>query len=235
MDRLRGAAYRRRADVTVANGTWGAIMRKTSRRLHSRVAIHLALAGLLGLAMPAAAGTGGANVTGTQTVSGDFLPGGRVTYTIVLTNSGAADQPDNPGVEFAEVVMWPVRFVSIAATSGSGRFVTGKPSMVFWDGAIPAGGSVTLTLSEQIEQDPRYVGVISRQGTIYFDSDGNGTNDSVAYTDDPTVPGPSDPTVFTIRNPRDFASVPGLSDWSALLLVLGLAGIGSLCGRRLTP
>ena len=38
-----------------------------------------------------------ATLTATKTVTGPFYPGGNVTYTVVLTNTGPATQPDNPG------------------------------------------------------------------------------------------------------------------------------------------
>ena len=41
-----------------------------------------------------------AALTATKTVSGTFTPGGAVTYTIVLTNTGPAAQFNNPGDEF---------------------------------------------------------------------------------------------------------------------------------------
>ena len=43
-------------------------------------------------------------VAGTMTVGGTFAIGGTVTYTATLTNSGAANQPNNPGNEFTDVL-----------------------------------------------------------------------------------------------------------------------------------
>jgi hypothetical protein len=41
--------------------------------------------------------------------------------------------------------------------------------------------------------------LVSNQGAISYDSDGNGTNNASAQTDDPAVAGASNPTVFTVR------------------------------------
>ena len=58
-------------------------------------------------------------VTATKTVSGQFQPGGAIAYTIILTNSGDADQTDNPGDELTDVLPAELTLVSASATSGA--------------------------------------------------------------------------------------------------------------------
>src|SRR6058998_1999320 len=44
---------------------------------------------------------------------------------------------------------------------------------------------------------------VSNQATIAFDADGDGTNESSRLSDDPTQPGSSDPTTFTVASPGE--------------------------------
>ena len=47
-------------------------------------------------------------LTATKTVTGPFFPGTIVTYTIVLTNTGPATQPNNPGSTSSSTSCRPV-------------------------------------------------------------------------------------------------------------------------------
>jgi uncharacterized repeat protein (TIGR01451 family) len=125
--------------------------------------------------------------TKTATVSTD----GTVTYTVVLVNSSAADQFDNPGDEFKDVLSSNLALVSATASSGT-AVADVATTTVTWNGSIPAGGSVTIAITAT-----NGFGSISNQGTINYDADGNGTNEASRLTDDPAVPGTQDPTVVT--------------------------------------
>lgn len=134
------------------------------------------------------------SVAGTMTVAGNFAPGGTVTYTVTLTNSGTIAQADNPGNEFTDVL--PASLTLVSATAGSGTAVaTVGTNTVTWNGGIGASGSATITVTATVNASA--TGTISNQGTISFDSDNNGTNETSAVTDDPGVAGASDPTNFT--------------------------------------
>lgn len=146
----------------------------------------------------------GADVSATKTVAGNFSPGGTLTYTVTLTNSGTADQADNAGNEFIDVLPVGVTLVSATATSGTAVATTGT-NTVTWNGAIPQTGTVTLTITATV--DANATGMISNQGTVNFDSDGNNTNDATALTDDPAVGGASDPTTFTVAAPSADLSI----------------------------
>ena len=75
------------------------------------------------------------DVSGTKTVSGTFTQGSTVTYTVVLTNTGAGPQNDNPGDEFSDVLPATLTLVSAAASSGATALAG---NTVTWNGSIPA-------------------------------------------------------------------------------------------------
>ena len=139
-----------------------------------------------------------ADVTGTKTVSGTFTPGGSITYTVVLTNNGTANQGDNPGHEFTDVLPASLTLVSASATSGTAVATVGT-NTVTWDGSLALlGGSVTITINATINAQPPCVATISNQGTISFDNDNDGTNNASGVTDDPGTVAANDPTSFNV-------------------------------------
>jgi len=135
-----------------------------------------------------------ANVSATKTVSGTFLPGGTVTYTVTLTNSGVGMQGDYVGHEFVDLLPSELTLASAVATSGA---ATSSGNTVSWDGSIAVGGSVTITITATVNAGT-YGQTISNQGIVFFDADGNGSNESSVLTDDPGVGGASDPTTFSV-------------------------------------
>ncbi|MEO8257469.1 MAG: FG-GAP-like repeat-containing protein [Acidobacteriota bacterium] len=146
----------------------------------------------LGLqAMPASAAT----VSATMTVVGHFNPTGQIVYTVVLSNPGPTVQPNNPGDEFVDALPPNVTFNNSSATSGTMGLLAGT---VTWNGSVPANGSVTITINGQVGPLNTPGTVISNQGTVLFDADDNGSNESTASTDDPTVTGAANPTSFTV-------------------------------------
>ena len=178
----------------------------------------------------------GANVSGTETVTGSFSPGGAITYTVVLTNNGAGTQQDNPGHEFTDVLPSTLTLVSASATSGAAvaNVVT---NTVTWDGSLagtgggaggPGGGSVTISINATVKAGAS--GTVSNQGTISYDADGDGTNESTAVTDDPSTPAANDPTTFAVG--AAIATVPTLSDFGLAALGLALMGAALVLLRR---
>jgi uncharacterized repeat protein (TIGR01451 family) len=168
----------------------------------------------------------GANVSGTKTVTGPFVTGGNVTYVVTLTNNGTGAQANNPGNEFTDVL--PAQVALVSATSSSGTAVANSgTNTVTWNGGIaPGGGSVTITITATIL--PSAAGsTVSNQGTIAYDSDGNGTNDASAQTDDPTVVGPANPTSFV-----GISAIPAVSPLGLLLLASMLTALGFAMVKR---
>ncbi len=127
-----------------------------------------------------------------------FVPGSPVTYTVTLSNVGSATQADNAGHELVDVLSSDLTSISASATSGTAS-VSG--STVSWDGSIPSGGSVTITIGAAVKATVGVGTVVSNQATIAFDADVDGTNEASALTDDPGLGGPDDPTRFTVAPP----------------------------------
>lgn len=135
-----------------------------------------------------------ASVAATKSVSGSFVEGGVVTYRVVLSNTGAGAQGDNPGDEFSDTLPPGLTLGSVVASSGTFQK---NGNNVRWNGAIAASGSVELTMEATIEPGT-FGNLISNQGTVNFDGDADGVNDTLVPTDDPAVGGASDPTVFSV-------------------------------------
>ncbi len=174
--------------------------------------------------------SGGPVLSGTKTVAGSFTVGGTITYTVTINNTGSAAQPDNPGNEFNDILPAQVALVSATSTSGTAVATTGT-NTVIWNGAIPAGGSVTITITATIL--PSAVGTtVTNQGTISYDADNNGTNEATAVTDDPGVAGGGNPTSFLIGGPP--VEVPTLSPLALLILVAALGSAAFQLMRRRT-
>jgi uncharacterized repeat protein (TIGR01451 family) len=159
----------------------------------------------------------GAALTATKTATGTFEPGSTVTYTIVISNSGNTASPDNAGNELTDVLPSGVTLVGATATSGTAA-TSGNTAT--WNGSVPAGGSVTITITATITGAAG--STISNQGSVSYDADLNGTNETTIQTDNPAVGGASDPTTFVVAGGVIPPAVPTLSEWGLLLLGLGL-------------
>ncbi len=165
--------------------------------------------------------------THTKTVAGTFSEGGTVTYTVTISNPSGNTQLDNPGDEFTDVL--PAGLTLVSASAGSGTATTDIPNRtVHWNGSIAAGGSVTITFTALVNNGTAGT-TLCNQGTIFFDADGNGTNESSILTDDPGAGGVNDPTCFVVAS---IAQVPTLSTVGLALLMLLLAGGALLALRR---
>ncbi len=133
-------------------------------------------------------------VTATKSVSGTFVQGTNVTYTIVLTNNMTVTQNDNFQHEFTDVLPASLTPVSASATSGTAAIVTGDT--VLWNGSIPSGGTVTITAVATI--NPAATGTISNQGRTHSDRDGDNQNETEHLTDDPSTVAVDDATAFNV-------------------------------------
>jgi len=156
-------------------------------------------------------------ISATKTVTGTFLPAGTVTYTVTLTNSGPGQQGDYTGHEFVDLLPSGLTLTSALATSGT---ATTSGNTVNWDGSIAVGGSVTITITATVNSGT-YGQVISNQGIVFYDADGNGSNEASALTDDPGVGGSADPTNFAVP------ASTGLSATASASPNSGIAGTSS--------
>jgi uncharacterized repeat protein (TIGR01451 family) len=170
-------------------------------------------------------------ISGTKTVSGDFAPGGSVTYTIVLHNSGPAAQQDNFGPELQDILGADLTPTAVSATSGAVQFSL-PLNIVTWDGSIPADGSVGITIQATINPAAPRGTVLFNQALFFYDADGDGTNESNGGTDDPNVSGPANPTLFTVGQAPAPAGIPTLDEAGLALLALLLAMGGAVMLRR---
>jgi uncharacterized repeat protein (TIGR01451 family) len=169
-----------------------------------------------------------ATLTATKEVtsSGPYLVGSLVTYEVVITNNSGSTQQDNPGREFEDFIQAELNLLSATASSGMVIADLGT-NTVTWNGSLAAGASVTITIEATIVSTGN--GTILNQGTIFFDADGNGTNESSGVTDDPNLPGGFDETVLIVG---DLLEVPTLSQVGLLLMGLLLAGAAWVALRR---
>ncbi len=173
-----------------------------------------------------------ANVSGTKTITANTSTPGLIptTMTIVLTNNGTGTQLDNPGNEFDDVLGQGFIFGSVTSTSGVVAYDPATRTVSF-NGSIAAGASVTITITGQINRFDVPGGTFSNQGTIRFDADGNGTNESTALTDDPSVPGAANPTVLVLGS-GGIVGVPALDRLGLLLMLLSFGLFGAVTLRN---
>jgi hypothetical protein len=92
---------------------------------------------------------------------------------------------------------------------------------VTWNGALAAGGSVTITVTATITASAAGQR-ISNQATVHYDSSGDTVNDATLLTDDPAAGGTQDPTEFQVEG----IPIPATSGLGLLLLVVGLLALG---------
>jgi uncharacterized repeat protein (TIGR01451 family) len=131
----------------------------------------------------------GSALAATKTVSGQGSEGGTVTYSIAITNVGAGASTDNPGNEMTDVL--PAGLTLLDASASTGTAAVDLPAnRVTWNGALPIGGTATVTLHATVGSGT-FPGVLLNQATLAYDGDGNGTNESAAVSDGPLVGAPT--------------------------------------------
>jgi len=117
-----------------------------------------------------------------QDLNGDDLEcGDTIKYTVTISNTGTADQQNNPGNEFEDLIPDNATYIigSATATSGAISYNTGE-NKITWNGAVSAESSVSLTFEVTVNSSLENGALISNQDGIDLDGDGD-TND-----DDPT-------------------------------------------------
>lgn len=104
--------------------------------------------------------------------------GEAVTFTFVLTNGGPAAQADNPGDEFTDTLPAGLTLVSAGASSGT---ITTLANTVSWNGSIAACETVTITVEATVDAGTEGM-TLCNPGTVFFDADGDGINESIALS-----------------------------------------------------
>lgn len=109
-------------------------------------------------------------------------------YEITISNTGSADQSNNPGNEFEDYIPENTVYVPGSAYSeyGTISYVAGE-NKIIWNGGVPAETSRVLEFKVTINESLANGVIISNQGTVYWDSDEDGTNDATELTDDAYV------------------------------------------------
>jgi uncharacterized repeat protein (TIGR01451 family) len=162
-------------------------------------------------------------VTGTKSVSGSFTEGGAITYTVVLSNAGPGIQLDNAGDELTDALPAGLTLVSASATSGAAATAG---NTVTWNGSIPAGGSVTITIQATINAGQAGNTIIN-QGNFVSDVNGDGINEA---------PGTTNPITLVVvgggGGGGSAVEIPTLDGLGLLLLMIGLAAAAAFVLRK---
>jgi len=164
----------------------------------------------------------------TKQVSGDLRAGGTATYLIALQNPGDFDLVDNPGDEVVDPL--PEGLTVLAATADAG-LTTVDPDQrtVRWNGPVPAGGTVTVTIQAAIALDAQGK-LLTNQAELAYDADGTGDNETRSLSDDPGADGGTDPTEFVVGAPS-VVEIPTVRPVGLVLLAFLLGGAGFLRSR----
>lgn len=156
-------------------------------------------------------------MTATKTVTGPFFESLPATYTITLTNAGPGVQPDNPGHEMEDVLPGgTVALISVSASSGSLATIGDIPcvptcgNVVWWDGSIPAGGTVTITIQVRVREGSAGQ-LTTNHASYFFDIAGDGTNGGFGVSN------------FVDFVPRPASEIPAMSHIALFALALTLA------------
>jgi uncharacterized repeat protein (TIGR01451 family) len=108
-------------------------------------------------------------------IDGSQVEGGTVTYTFLLLNGGPAAQLN---ATFSDLLPAGLTPTATSASSGTVSMPPGNP--VTWNGPIPVGGMVTITITAMI--GPMTKGMtFCNAPTVAFDRDGDAINESVAF------------------------------------------------------
>ncbi len=133
-------------------------------------------------------------------------PGDMICYTAWINNTGTLASSDNPGNEFEDSIPDNTSYVpgSIEINGvpndddiSDGVGYDAANDMVIWNGGIPAHGSIEISFCVKVDNVSSGT-VISNQGTVYYDTDGDGDNDAAKPTDDPGTLSADDSTSLPV-------------------------------------
>ncbi|MBE0636173.1 IPTL-CTERM sorting domain-containing protein [Candidatus Bipolaricaulota bacterium] len=156
-----------------------------------------------------------------DTDGGTVQAGDTIRYEVTIWNYGCDDLEDNPGHEFTDPL--PAGMDATGQVTETSGVAALDGDTIVWDGSIPSGGYVVIKYTVDLSLDLEIDDQICNQGTVHWDSDGNGTNDATTRTDDPTTDTEGDSTCLTIDVPvgplplSGTIDAPTLSEWGMIL------------------
>ncbi len=117
---------------------------------------------------------------------GNLEPGDSLLYTVVLQNRSGYAVDD---LELTDVIPADTTYIASSVTHPGGSTVVSETPVLHIEGIdVPAHGQVTVTFRVVVDNPlPAGVTQITNQGTVFYDSDGDGTNDSTQQTDGDTA------------------------------------------------
>jgi len=97
---------------------------------------------------------------------------------MTISNTGTADQNNNPGDEFEDFIPENTTYVAGSATASSGTInYNSDENKITWDGSISGESSVVLEFEVTVDPGLENGTIISNQGTVFWDSNEDGIND----------------------------------------------------------
>ena len=137
-----------------------------------------------------------------------LLPGDIICYTLWINNTGDADSNDNPGNEFEDPIPENTTYNTDSLQindvnesdniTDDGIGYDAVNETIIWNGNMTAGCSIKIRFCVTVDTNVTTGKVIANQGTVFYDSNGNGTNDAHEPTDDPGTEEVNDPTNLVI-------------------------------------
>jgi uncharacterized repeat protein (TIGR01451 family) len=176
----------------------------------------------------------GTTLSARKSASGQFRPGGVVTYRIVVNNDGPAYQPDLDRDEVFDVLPAGLTLQSASATSGTAIANLGT-NTVTWNGSLTTAGTVTITIRALIAGNLAAGTRLENQAQLFFDANGDGFVETIATSDDPNTAASGDATAIVLQGVAAPvpAVVPASFTWTLVLLAALLSLVaGNVIRRR---
>ncbi|MDI6831635.1 MAG: DUF5719 family protein [Actinomycetota bacterium] len=134
---------------------------------------------------------------------GSLLPGEDIRYDLILGNA-------NPAALQARLQDPIPAHTSYVADSAQALDINGEPvgeisyqaatGLLSWNGEMAATSFVFISFRVRVDAGIPGGTAISNQGTLRYDSDGDGSPDKEMVTDDPRTADPDDPTQITVAS-----------------------------------
>ncbi|MBN2025753.1 MAG: hypothetical protein JW854_03160, partial [Actinobacteria bacterium] len=140
---------------------------------------------------------------------GTALPGEALRYDLALVNTSAAavqSRLTDPIPQHVSYASGTARAVDVNGDPKGTVSYNPATERVLWEGSIPATGLVYVSFEVTVDAATPAGTVVSNQGTLTYDSDGNGTPDTNIPTDNPLTSQAGDATDFTV-------SAPAIQTW----------------------